>query len=136
MSRNYFVARSVARSRTRLYFSQRIAATGNTIAQCIIPPATFTAILTRAHAHTSCFSFRGALRDKLLRNEQGLDYQKISGKNVFKNTFNCFRTFEAQPIKKSLIFEKKVKELAWNCLSTCHLLRNQTFVELLSTQNV
>ena len=27
----------------------------------------FTAVLTRAHAHTSCFSFRGALRDKLLR---------------------------------------------------------------------
>ena len=28
----------------------------------------FTAVLTRAHAHTSChFSLRGALRDKLLR---------------------------------------------------------------------
>ena len=27
----------------------------------------FTAVLTKAHAHTSCFSFRGALRDKLLR---------------------------------------------------------------------
>ena len=27
----------------------------------------FTAVLTRAHAHTSCFSFREALRDKLLR---------------------------------------------------------------------
>ena len=40
LSRNIFVARSVARSRTQLYFSQRIAATGNTIAQCITPPAT------------------------------------------------------------------------------------------------
>ena len=27
----------------------------------------FTAVLTRAHTRTSCFSFRGALRDKLLR---------------------------------------------------------------------
>ena len=26
-----------------------------------------TAVLTRAHVQTSCFSFRGALRDKLLR---------------------------------------------------------------------
>ena len=45
LSCNYFVARSVARSRTQLYFSQRIAATGNTIAQCITPPATCLAIL-------------------------------------------------------------------------------------------
>ena len=27
----------------------------------------FTTVLTSVHAHTSCFSFRGALRDKLLR---------------------------------------------------------------------
>ena len=27
----------------------------------------FTAVLTRAYVHTSCFSLRGALRDKLLR---------------------------------------------------------------------
>ena len=27
----------------------------------------FTAVLTMAHAHSSCFSFRGALRDRLLR---------------------------------------------------------------------
>ena len=35
----------VARSRTQLYFSQRIAAIDNTIAQCITPPATCLAIL-------------------------------------------------------------------------------------------
>ena len=40
LSRNLFVARSVARSRTQLYFSQRIAAIENAIAQCITHPAT------------------------------------------------------------------------------------------------
>ena len=44
MSRNFFVARSVARSRTRLYFLQQITAIDNTIAQCITPPATCLAI--------------------------------------------------------------------------------------------
>ena len=72
LSRNFFVARSVARSRTQLYFSQRIAAIDITIAQGITTPATglsrnFTAFLTGAHAHTSFLSFGGALRDKLLR---------------------------------------------------------------------
>ena len=43
--RNFSVARSVARSRTQFNFSQRIAATGNTIAPCITPPATCLAIL-------------------------------------------------------------------------------------------
>ena len=66
-----FVARSVARSRTPLYFCQLIAAIDNTIAQWYHPSSNlsrnFTAVLTRAHAHTSCFSFRGALRDNLLR---------------------------------------------------------------------
>ena len=42
---HFFVAQSAARSRTQLYFSQRIAATDNTIAQCIFPSATFLAIL-------------------------------------------------------------------------------------------
>ena len=50
----FFVACSVARSRTQVYFSQRIAATCNAIAQCITPPATFLAIFEprfqRAHA--------------------------------------------------------------------------------------
>ena len=59
LSRNFFVARSVARSRTQLYFSQRIAAFDNTIAQCITPSSNlsrnFTAVLTRVHVHTSCF---------------------------------------------------------------------------------
>ena len=41
----FFVARSVAQSRTQLYFSQRIAAIDNTIAQCITPPAACPAIL-------------------------------------------------------------------------------------------
>ena len=40
-----FVVRSVARRRTQLHFSQRNAATGNTIAQCITPPVTLLAIL-------------------------------------------------------------------------------------------
>ena len=60
VSQFVFVARSVARSRTQLYFSKRIAAAGNTIARCtcITPPATFLAIiivadLTMAHVHTS-----------------------------------------------------------------------------------
>ena len=35
------VARSVARSRLRLCFSQRIAAIGSIVAQCITPPAAF-----------------------------------------------------------------------------------------------
>ena len=34
LSGNFFVARSVAQSRIQLYFSQRIAAIDNTIAQC------------------------------------------------------------------------------------------------------
>ena len=34
----FFVARSVARSRTQFNFSQRIAAIDNTIAKCITPP--------------------------------------------------------------------------------------------------
>ena len=45
LSRNFFVTRSVARSRTQLYFLQRIAAIFNNIAQCITPPATSLAIL-------------------------------------------------------------------------------------------
>ena len=49
LSRNFFVAWSVARSRAQLYFSQWIASIDNT------------------HAHISCLLFRGALRDKLLR---------------------------------------------------------------------
>ena len=66
----FFVARSVARSRTQLYFSQRIAITGNT--RTVYRPSSnlsrnFTAVLTRAHVHTSRFWFRGAIRDKLLR---------------------------------------------------------------------
>ena len=56
----FFVAQSVARSRTRFYFSQRIAATGSTINPSSNFSRNFTAVLTRAHAHTSRFSFRGA----------------------------------------------------------------------------
>ena len=49
----FSVARSVAQSRTLFYFSQRIAATFNAIAQCFTPPATFAAIFkfaARAYA--------------------------------------------------------------------------------------
>ena len=56
----YYVALRVARSRTQ----QRIASTGNTTERCITPPATFltfyTAVLTKAHAHTSRFSPSGS----------------------------------------------------------------------------
>ena len=51
----FFVARSVAQSRTLVYFSQRIAASFNAIAQCFTPPATFAAIFESRsqleHAH-------------------------------------------------------------------------------------
>ena len=57
---------SVARSRTQLYFSQRIAAIDNTITQCITPPATFLAILWQfnkgACAHFSFFVPRSTSR--------------------------------------------------------------------------
>ena len=33
----------------------------------VSPLQHFMAVLTREHAHTSCFSFRGTLRDKLLK---------------------------------------------------------------------
>ena len=59
LSRNIFVARCVAQSRTQLYISQRIAASCSTIAQCNTPPATLLAILwqilARAHALSFCF---------------------------------------------------------------------------------
>ena len=51
----FFVARSIAQSRTQPYFSQRIAATPNTISQCITPPATFLAFNKGACAHFSFF---------------------------------------------------------------------------------
>ena len=63
----FVVARSVARiSITQLYFRQRIAATGNTNI-CTVHHLSsnfsrnFASVLTRAHAYTSRFSFRGAL---------------------------------------------------------------------------
>ena len=55
VSQLFFLAWSVAQSRTLVYFSQRIAATFNTIAQCFTPPATFAAIFESRslleHAH-------------------------------------------------------------------------------------
>ena len=55
----------VARSRTQFYFSQRIAATGNTIAKRITPRATFVAILRqffqeRLRTCTCCFISRSS----------------------------------------------------------------------------
>ena len=50
----FVVARSVAQSRTQLYFSQRVAATGNTTAVCHPSSSfscNFTAISIRAHVH-------------------------------------------------------------------------------------
>ena len=48
---NFFVARSIAQSRTQLYFSQWIA-------QCIIPPATYRSFSEGACAHFSFFISR------------------------------------------------------------------------------
>ena len=65
----FFVARSVARGRTQFYSSQRIAATGDTTAQCVFPSATFLAILrhlNKGTCDTSHFSFRGALGTQVL----------------------------------------------------------------------
>ena len=56
----FFVARSVEQSRTLVYFSQRIAATSNAIAQCFTPPAIFAAIFESRslseHAHFLIFA--------------------------------------------------------------------------------
>ena len=62
----FFVARSVARSITSQRIQQQLATPLHSVSSSNLS-RNFTAVLTRAHAHTSCFSFRGALRDKLLR---------------------------------------------------------------------
>ena len=54
----FVVARSFARTgRTQLYFSQRIAAAGNTIAQCITPPATFLSQFYGSFNKCTCAHF-------------------------------------------------------------------------------
>ena len=55
VSQFFVVARSVARSTAHLHFAQRIAASGNTTAQCITPPATFFASNKSACAHFPFF---------------------------------------------------------------------------------
>ena len=45
LSRNIFVARSVARSRTQFYFLQRLQQLSIAVAQCNTPPATCLAML-------------------------------------------------------------------------------------------
>ena len=72
LSRNFFVARSVARSRSQLYFSQRLAATGNTIAQCVSPlqhlvSQFYGSFNKGACAHILFFRSEEYWRDKLLR---------------------------------------------------------------------
>ena len=64
---NFFAARSVARSRTQLYFSKWIAAAGNTMQYsewCITSPTAFLAIYD-SFKNGACarfsFLFRGAL---------------------------------------------------------------------------
>jgi len=56
------VEHSVARSRIQVYFSQRIAPACSTIAQCIIPPATFLAFFKarslRTHARIYYFALK------------------------------------------------------------------------------
>ena len=45
LSRNIFVARSIARSRTQFYFLQRLQQLSIAVAQCNTPPATCLAML-------------------------------------------------------------------------------------------
>ena len=74
LSCNFFCCvrgEALAQSRTQLYFSQRIAATGITLNTVVYHRSNnfscnFTAVLTRVLTHTFRFAFQGALRDKLL----------------------------------------------------------------------
>ena len=63
LSRNFFVARSAAQSRIQLYFSQQDCSNWQHHCTVYHPSSNlsrnFMAVLKRAHAHTSCFSFRG-----------------------------------------------------------------------------
>ena len=52
----------------------------------------FMAVLTRAHVHTSCFLFRGALRDKLLRKLQFNGPSTPNFGNLQRYIFNHCKT--------------------------------------------
>ena len=66
LSRNIFVARSVARSRTQSYFFQRLQQLSITVAQCNTPPATCVAMLCSISQSGSLLSSPRSSSDSLV----------------------------------------------------------------------
>ena len=76
----------------------------------------FTAVLTRAYVHTSCFSLRGALRDKLLRKSHsvtGPQHQTSATCNA------TFPTIARQVAQKIALCNRAFKcPLKWKAVNT------------------
>ena len=60
----------------------------------------FTAVLAKAHAHISCFSFRGALRDKLLRKLHSVTGPKHQTSATCNATFSTIARQVAEKIEQ------------------------------------
>ena len=76
----------------------------------------FTAVLTRAYVHTSCFSLRGALRDKLLRKSHSV----TGPQNQTSATCNAtFPTIARQVAQKIALCNRAFKcPLKWKAVNT------------------